>query len=98
MTATLMGGKSSGLGDGGTTGGEGGSATSRLATAPRWSQRGGQDTVSARRGRGAINSAAECVPYKDEVGGSNPSSPTRLARPRDETPAPAGQREGPCAG
>src|SRR5688572_5620108 len=32
---------------------------------------------------GAINSAVECVPYKDEVGGSNPSSPTlgRARRP-----------------
>src|SRR5262245_14805337 len=87
MTATLMGGKSSGLGDGGTAVGAGGSATSRHPPALQWRQRGGQDTVSARRERGAINSAAECVPYKDEVGGSNPSSPTPLARAAPRNPS-----------
>src|SRR5688572_8641112 len=44
----------------------------------RWSEGGAQDTLGSRAGQpGRLTQRLECLPYKEEVGGSNPSSPTR---------------------
>ncbi len=62
----------------------------RAEKALPWSVAPGKDTVcapSAREERppatraGRLTQRLECLPYKEEVGGSNPSSPTTLPRP-----------------
>src|SRR5688572_3193829 len=62
----------------------------------RWRRKTAKDTVSrSPAAYGRLTQRYECVPYKDEVGGSNPSSPTRAGREKAAVP---GQREWPCAG
>jgi hypothetical protein len=70
----------------------------RRAASPGWSERAGKDTVSPRaRGRGRLTQRQECLPYKEEVGGSNPPSPTPPSAPRARSsrgPEPLHPRNG----
>ena len=75
----------------------------RRLQGPRWSRSAAQDTVFVPRFR-AINSAGECLPYKEEVGGSNPSSPTTARLGQDvcdegtSVPVQPPRRSSPSAG
>lgn len=44
-----------------------------------WRVKGGEDTLEPRIDIGRLTQRLECLPYTEEVGGSNPSSPTNLA-------------------
>src|SRR5262245_43638117 len=79
MTATLMGwGERKEWGSGPRAGDpwEDGASFSALAR-PAGEAKGRAGYRLGRTRAGRLTQRQECVPYKDEVGGSNPSSPTR---------------------
>src|SRR5262245_16707029 len=56
----------------------GGSPPEPVARCLQWWEGGPQDTVfGGASGPGRLTQRLECLPYKEEVGGSNPSSPTQ---------------------